>query len=265
MGNVEAAEFMFRAARAGGRAAKAGGGFVKTLLGKVNPDVYRELAFVSMCSYSLLIPRREQIADKGADPYVPLVLVHGLGGNRGTFQLMRSFLRLNGHKRVYSFGYEQGDVYAHGESLTRFVDEVCWVTGQPKVDIVAHSLGGIISRYAIQRKGLADSVRNFITLATPHLGTYAAQYCNTTITVSLRPDSPLIKDLNSESLTCYPMKFTAVHSNRDVYVVPHHCMTHPDANNVFVPNISHCQFLLSPKIFRVVCDLLPPEKQPDYL
>jgi len=38
-----------------------------------------------MLSYSLLLPRREHVVDRGADEFLPIVLVHGLGGNRGAW------------------------------------------------------------------------------------------------------------------------------------------------------------------------------------
>ena len=40
-----------------------------------------------------------------------------------------------------------------------------------RVNIVAHSMGGLDARYAISRLGLADKVASLVTVGTPHLGT----------------------------------------------------------------------------------------------
>jgi triacylglycerol lipase len=40
-----------------------------------------------------------------------------------------------------------------------------------KVDIIAHSLGGLDARYAIAKLGLAAKVRTLVTIGTPHRGT----------------------------------------------------------------------------------------------
>ena len=64
------------------------------LFEKVNPDVWRELGYVTASSYSLMLPRREQVVDRGADGFLPIVLVHGLGGNRGLWWPLRLFLRM---------------------------------------------------------------------------------------------------------------------------------------------------------------------------
>ena len=237
-------------------AAKNIGKGIGRLFGKVNPDVWRELGYATASSYSLLLPRREQVVDRGADGFLPIVLVHGLGGNRGLWWPLRLFLRMNGHRRIYAFGYEDGTIERHAEDLKSFVDSVLGTTGETQVDIVAHSLGGIISRYAIQRLGLRGRVRTLVTMATPHQGTYAAQYANTTLTRSLRPESAVVQNLNADDLEAYPMRFVSIFSNRDVYVVPAKGMTHRAAENVFLPDISHSQYLVSPQVFRVVASCL---------
>jgi pimeloyl-ACP methyl ester carboxylesterase len=239
----------------GGAARKLGTG-IGRLFEKVNPDVWRELGYVTMSSYSLLLPRREEVVDRGAGGQVPVVLVHGLGGNRGLWWPLRLFLRMNGHRRIHAFGYEDGTIEDHAEDLKGFVDSILRVTGETQVDIVAHSLGGIISRYAIQRLGLKGTVRTLVTMATPHQGTYAAQYANTAITRSLRPASEVIRTLNAEDLTDYPVRFFSLFSDRDVYVVPAEGMTHPGAENVFLHDVSHSQYLVSPEVFRVVASCL---------
>jgi triacylglycerol lipase len=111
-------------------------------------------------------------------------------------------------------------------------------------------MGGLMARYAVQRLGMADKTRAFITLATPHQGTYAAQYANTEQTISLRPNSKLIEDLNKDDLSS--LAFYSFGSDRDIYVIPHSSMNHKDADNRFIPNLSHSQFLVSPVVFRQV-------------
>ena len=239
-----------------GRAGKRIGREIGRLFEKVNPDVWRELGYVTLSSYSLLLSRREQIVDRGDDGLVPVVLVHGLGGNRGAWWPLRLYLRMNGHRRIYAFGYEDGTIEGHAGDLKGFVESILKTTGEQKVDIVAHSLGGIISRYAIQRLGLSGTVRTFVTMAAPHQGTYAAQYANTKLTRSIRPESDVIRDLNADDPAAYPMRFFSIYSDRDVYVVPAEGMTHPGAENIFLPDVSHSQYLVSPQVFRVVASCL---------
>jgi triacylglycerol lipase len=237
-------------------AARCFGGTFRSVTDAVNPDVWRELFWISTQAYSLFIPRREQVVDKPADGRTPVVLVHGLGGNRGAWTPLKVFLRVHGHRRMYSFGYEGGTIEAHAERLVEFVKAVIEETGEPEIDLIGHSLGGLVSRYAIQRLGLAKKVRTLVTMATPHLGTFAAQYANTPLTLPLRPDSPILTDLNSQDMTKLSVKFVTIGSDTDIYVIPHENMMHPAARNVFVPSIAHSQHLASPAVFREVVKAL---------
>ena len=40
-----------------------------------------------------------------------------------------------------------------------------------KVNVIAHSMGGLDARYAIAKLGLADRIASLVTIGTPHLGT----------------------------------------------------------------------------------------------
>lgn len=241
-----------------GSAAKRVGTEVGNLAAKVNPDVWHELSYTSLAAYSLLLPKRERIFDRGQDDFPPVILVHGMGSNRGTWWPFRLFLMVNGHRRVYAFGYEDGTVEQHAEDLKSFVNQVQEVTGEARVDIVAHSLGGVIARYTIQRLELAGSVRTLVTLASPHRGTYAARYANTRLTRALCPESALLRDLNEDDLSRLEIRFVTLHSNRDVMVMPREAMTHPNAENLFVPDLSHTELIFSPKVFRIVSSYLTP-------
>ena len=43
--------------------------------------------------------------------------------------------------------------------------------GHARVDVIAHSLGGLDARYALAKLGLASRVRSLVTVGTPHHGT----------------------------------------------------------------------------------------------
>lgn len=221
-------------------------------LRSVNPDVWREVGSLTLLAYSLFLPKREDVLDRPGASGTPIVLVHGLGGNRGTWWPLRAYLMAHGQRRIFAMGYEEGSIEEHAGTLRGFIERVKIVTGEERVDIVAHSLGGVIARYAIQRLGTADSVRTLITLATPHQGTYAAHYANTPLTVPLRPDSPLIRDLNAEDPTGFGVRIVCVCSDRDVYVVPADNMRCPGAECVRVPGTSHTRHLTSPEVFHIV-------------
>ncbi len=69
-----------------------------------------------------------------------------------------------------------GSVSTRANELARQVIEYRQSTGARKINIIAHSMGGLDARYAIARYGLADKVATLVTLGTPHLGTPVADF-----------------------------------------------------------------------------------------
>ena len=57
----------------------------------------------------------------------------------------------------------------------RHVRRVLDQTGADRVNVIAHSMGGLDLRYAISRLGLGDAVVSLTTLATPHRGSSLAE------------------------------------------------------------------------------------------
>lgn len=71
--------------------------------------------------------------------------------------------------------------FAHGletraNDLKNQINDVLAATKSDKVHIIAHSMGGLDSRFMIARLGMADKVASLTTVGTPHLGTSFADY-----------------------------------------------------------------------------------------
>jgi triacylglycerol lipase len=106
----------------------------------------------------------------------PVVLAHGLMGF--------DELELRGRRHAYFRGIPEalrelgcevhlvrvpplGSVAARAEALAHAVRSL----DAKRVNIIAHSMGGLDARYAISRLGLAERVGSLTTLGTPHRGT----------------------------------------------------------------------------------------------
>lgn len=110
----------------------------------------------------------------------PVVLAHGMNcrDDRPIFYWGRipKTLRACG-VRVYLGGQDAwGTVAGNAEQLRRTVLEALEREGCEKVNLVAHSKGGLEARWLISRLGMADRVASLTTLSTPHYGSRAAQW-----------------------------------------------------------------------------------------
>jgi pimeloyl-ACP methyl ester carboxylesterase len=100
---------------------------------------------------------------------VPVVLVHGLLGDPTNFAGLRRHLARHGIRRFASFGYAPRIDYPRiARDLHARIDAVRRETASQQVDVVAHSLGGLVARYLVQTSGAAV-VRRLVTLGTPYL------------------------------------------------------------------------------------------------
>ncbi|XWN36024.1 MAG: alpha/beta fold hydrolase [Balneola sp.] len=65
-------------------------------------------------------------------------------------------------------------IETRAKNWVRLINKVCDDHGFEKVNVVAHSMGGLDMRYALSHLGIADKVASLTTLATPHHGTFLA-------------------------------------------------------------------------------------------
>jgi len=243
-----------------GRSLLAGGSFVKDhardLFDSVDPDVKRHLLQLPLLSYSLLGSREERIEPGEPDGHPPLVFVHGLGGSRGDFMLMSWYMWFFGRKRSYRTHFEKDQgIDDMAGALARFIRKVKKVTGEPKVDIVSHSLGGVVSRIAVCEHRLGTSVGTLITLGSPLHGTWSARYASTVRTRELRPDSELIARTNRKP---WPKSIRVFNyfSNNDLLIVPPESAFTPGSVVKDVSPTTHYGYLLDKEIWAQVKDSL---------
>jgi pimeloyl-ACP methyl ester carboxylesterase len=101
---------------------------------------------------------------------VPVVAVHGYMQNRVDFLRIACACARAGSGPVYGFNYPWfGSIRANAERLARFVDDVRRETGALQVDLVAHSLGGLVAMEFVHHDG-GSRVRRAVTVASPHAG-----------------------------------------------------------------------------------------------
>ncbi|MFL3868567.1 alpha/beta fold hydrolase [Streptomyces griseobrunneus] len=196
----------------------------------------------------------------------PVVLLHGFIDNRSVFVLLRRALARHGRRHLASLNYSPltRDLRTAAGLLGRHVEEVCARTGQREVDIVGHSLGGLIARYYVQRLGGDSRVRTLVTLGTPHGGTAVAPGAGVhPIVRQMRGGSPLIEELRRPAPGCRT-RFVSFWSELDQVMVPVEtaCVDHPDldAVNVRVTGIGHLALPVHPAVATAVREALESQQ-----
>lgn len=116
----------------------------------------------------------------------PVLLIHGLWSNDQTFVQMESFLASKGFERelLFKVSYEGKNAVNFASnnsvvpggilSLQARAENRSIATG--KVNIVGHSMGGILTRLYLQSAAYKNDISKFITINTPHSGSQIANF-----------------------------------------------------------------------------------------
>ena len=226
----------------------------------------RHVAQLPLVGATMLLGARRAVEALPDDGHRPIVFVHGLGGGPGNFLPMRTWFRLHGRRRGYAIAFDAGkSMAALAPELGAFVEEVARVSGLPpggRVDLVAHSMGGLVARMAVEAPRVAARVATLVTLGTPHGGTHAARYFNTERIRALRPGSDTMTRLRAQLPWRGPPeqpRLVSFWSDADVFMLPAGTARVENAESVEVHDLTHYGYLLSPATWsRVLATLASP-------
>lgn len=124
--------------------------------------------------------------------------------------------------------YGMGDIHANAANLAAFVDGVRARTGAAKVDLIGHSMGGLVSRDYVKNLGGAAKVDSLIMLGTPNYGTTLASigsfFWNCIGIVGcdqMAIGSDYLDALNAGDDTIGSVRYTAISTINDELVIPY--------------------------------------------
>ncbi len=127
-----------------------------------------------------IMQAQERKDERLCETRYPILMVHGVFFR--DFKYFNYWGRipkeLEAHSASVYYGNHQSaaSVADSGGELARRIREVIAETGCQKVNIIAHSKGGLDSRYAVSVLGMAEYVASLTTINTPHRGCIFADY-----------------------------------------------------------------------------------------
>jgi pimeloyl-ACP methyl ester carboxylesterase len=129
-----------------------------------------ELATVGRAATWLAARRSAQRFDPLVPHPTPIVFAHGFLGHRSNFRAIERALALRGATNVAYFEYPPRlDWPRLARRLRDAIDVLRAATGVRRVDVVGHSLGGLVGRYLVDADPTGP-VRRLVTLGAPYFG-----------------------------------------------------------------------------------------------
>lgn len=190
---------------------------------------------------------------------VPVVLVPGWFDTGRDLAALR--IRLLGaglaetYVRTLTFAEPTGSNRDHAEELDSVVVELLAGTGAEKVDIVAHSMGGLATRWYLNTRSHAP-VRRVAFLGTPHRGTLSAHLAWGDGRDEMLPDSPFLEALNARPPLPDGVEAITVRTPIDTHVLPGESATLPGVPDHVVCCPTHPGLLEDEEVFVIVLDFL---------
>lgn len=108
----------------------------------------------------------------------PIVLAHGIMLKElktiKAFGRIEKILKAQGYAVYTAKTDGVGKIETNAQQLKECVDEILRAENAEKVNIIAHSKGGLDTRYMIDRLGMSDKIASVTFLCTPHKGSQIA-------------------------------------------------------------------------------------------
>ncbi|MBK4731061.1 triacylglycerol lipase [Oxynema sp. CENA135] len=152
----------------------------------------------------------------------PVLLVHGIWDKGTIFKPMSAYLRQYGWE-VHTVDLEPNDSSVGLDQLAQQVRDYadCHLSDDRPFDLLGFSMGGLVSRYYLQRLGGVDRVDRFITISSPHNGTWTGYALALEGSIQMRPNSPFLQDLNRDAIeTLSRVNFTSIWTPFDLMILP---------------------------------------------
>ena len=186
------------------------------------------------------------------------MLVHGILGQQKLYwNLLKRRLVAQGFQvhEVTLPALGMGDLRSSATAIGTRLDQILHEHELDQVDVLAHSAGGLSTRWFVQHYDHDHMVRRIVTMGSPHEGTRSAGLLpGRGLIPQVRPGSAFLRELN-EDPTPGPTQYTAVWTHLDGVILPATSARLPTANNVenlLYPGIMHWGYLTGPRFARAL-------------
>jgi pimeloyl-ACP methyl ester carboxylesterase len=181
---------------------------------------------------------------------IPVVLVHGYFSNRGYFGPLARALEARGVQPLFApdFSAMLATIERFAGELHGEIERIVAGTGQSKVVLVCHSMGGLAARAYLAAHGEAR-IAKLITIASPHHGTVHAALGAGANARQMHPRSAFLESLRRHEAHNAPaMPATSIYLPHDNLVAPQDSSRLEWAKNVALPGFGHIEVLHSTRL-----------------
>jgi len=193
---------------------------------------------------------------------LPVLLVHGYACNSGYWSGMSRALAHAGiPHQALDLEPVLGGIERYVPLLHREIEALCAASGQPRVVVLAHSMGGLAARAYLRRHGGARIAR-VITLGSPHHGTALAKFGIGANTRDMAwhgqagqgQASDWLRQLDADESAALRRRLVSIYSSHDNIVSPPTSAHLAGARNIELGGIGHVALAFDARVQALVIE-----------
>ncbi len=187
------------------------------------------------------------VVPAGAFAVDPILFVHGYARSASDWNTMIGRFEKDGYAKsylsAYSYNTSQSNKIDAEKEVKPRVESLLKATGASKVDVVAHSMGSLNTRWYIKALGGEATVDDWVSLGGPNHGTEFANWCFSTSCVEMRVGSKFLGELNAGDETPGAVNYGTWWSPCDEIINPDSSVPLAGATNTKTACISHLNLM----------------------
>ncbi len=191
----------------------------------------------------------------------PILLVHGIIDKSKVFNKMSFYLQNNGYD-VYSINLTPNngtaDLRVLAQKLKEYIDDQ--FKPNQKINLIGFSMGGLITRYYLQRLEGLEKVDKYVSISTPNNGTKMAYMLPFIGTKQMRPHSDFLEDLNRDIKNQFShLDCLILWTPFDLMITPASSSILPVGKSLNFPVLLHKWMISDVRVFKAVDSFLNSE------
>lgn len=189
-----------------------------------------------------------------------VVLVHGIFDTGKIFTTMARYFEERGLRTLApSLRPSSGaqGLEALARQLKNCIDAE--VAPEDTLDLIGFSMGGLISRYYLQRLGGLERVRRFVAISVPQHGSLWAWALPNQGCRQMRPGSSFLQDINKDIAGLAQIDLLTLWTPFDLMIVPASSSVIPLGKEVKLPVLLHDWMIKDKRVLQAVAAFLLEE------
>jgi triacylglycerol lipase len=187
----------------------------------------------------------------------PVVLIHGIDFDSRIFERMKPALATAGFD-VHTLDLLPNDG-RHGIDklacqVRDYIDQ--HLPSSRPLSIVGFSMGGIVGRYYLQRLAQKSRIKTFISVSSPHRGTWLAYLRWNEGGRQMRPGSAFLRALDADATEHQATRWITIRTKLDLTIVPSHSSSLPWAENHARTVLLHPLMTYDREVIRLIAESL---------